>query len=222
MGKKSDSDSSQTAEDWQPISTFIVEYQQQVISVEVGKPLVRYRSVLHNLEQGDGAEWEGLVEHELAEWVLSRTAETAGNAYQQQLPDKGDGVVRMPVRFSLEKVEAGSNDAFHAICIKDGVFSGYVSHAHPLDIKVHVHVAGMDVNDKVGCCMVGFSALRISDGKRFFLGWSPLDKKWSSKTSVEIKGVRLQRGAYTLRVTAVLENCRPRLAVMEASILVVV
>ena len=222
MGKKTDSDSPQFEGGWQPISTFIVEYQQQVIPVEAGKSLVRFRSVVHNLEEGDGREWEGLAERELSAWMLSRTAQTAGNAYRQQLPDQGDGVVRMPVRLSLEKVAVSANESLNAICTKDGVFSGYVSQAYPLDIAVYLHVAGMHDSNKVDCYMVGFSALRLADGKRFFLGWSPIENKFSSKTTVEIKDVRLERGAYTLRVTAVLENCRPRLAFMDASILVVV
>lgn len=222
MGKNSDNDSSQSIGDWQPISTFVVEFQQRATDGDTGQPRIGYRSVVHNLEAGDGDEWEGLVERELSEWMLSRTVEAAGKAYLKQLPEHDDSVVRMPVRLTLEEIEVQSNHSLRAVCTNDGVFSGYVSHALPVGITVRFQVVGMNDHDKVGCYMIGFSALRIADGKRFFLGWSPMEHKLSSKTSVEIKEINLEPGIYTLRVTAVLENCRPRLAFMEASLLVVV
>ncbi len=221
MAHHDDRDIPEKTGEWHPVATFVVEYQHRVPQNEATEGRLRHRTIAHCLEAGDTSTWEGLAGESLADWMLLRAVEAATGSYRQEMDAADSEVVAIPPRISLDEVTVSGGDALQASSTDGRTFQGYVSHRDRLSFAVAVGIGSESENRNAGCCRVDFSAYRLADGKRFFLGTTETGSTGKGRVRVSIDDITLEPGVYTVRVTAVLENGRPRLSYSDISLLVV-
>lgn len=221
MGSSDNKDKSIKPEDWQPVATFVVEFSQKQKKEEGRLPQFDYLTSVHCLENDASAQWEGVEGKELTRWMLQRAVAEATSRYQQGNKTKSKTVVNIPIKVTLESMELIDTRGGRAVCSRDGFFNGYVLGGDAIETLIKLNVSGIRKGTPVSYCRIDLSARRINDGKRFFLGFSTIENIHAGPISVDMKNIALERGIYSLRVTTLLDNCRPRLDYMEAFLLVV-
>lgn len=221
MGSSDNKDKSIKPEDWQPVATFVVEFSHKQKKEEGRLPQFDYLTSVHCLENDASAQWEGVEGKELTRWMLQRAVAEATSRYQQGNKEKSKTVVNIPIKVTLESMALSDTRGGRAVCSSDGFFNGYVLSGDAIEALIKLNVSGTRKESPVSYCRIDLSARSISDGKRLFLGFSTVENLRPGNISINIKDISLARGVYSLRVTTLLDNCRPRVDYMEAVLLVV-
>lgn len=222
MGDKKRSGGQDGADGWVPIATFIIEYQQSALKHGRASGPLAFRTVAHYLEGSDKVLWAGLAGDSLGSWLLTHSVEAAGKKFTK-LPEDPNLHVQMPSPgIFLHRVEVYGQSGASAISDGREVFTGYVSGCHAGVIRLYLKIDAPQ--DLPGPEYLVFSAsiCRLSDGRRFFTGMSPVCTEASGMLGIDIESVDFRPGIYTLRLVAVVGLYNPSLYFSDIGLLVVV
>lgn len=211
-----------TENNWQPFTTFVIEFQQQKQGTDSKQGGLNYRTHAHLVEGARDASWPGIEGKDVLEWVLRHVALNA----QQKPPTPSNRnapeIIEFPIKLRVKKITVTDNLGHQACCEDSDRFFGYVSHNGELSFRSNTVMQGA-LLQREHFCRTDFYAFNLSDGSRRLLGSAERmvvpDQNRSIRT--ELSGVHLESGVYAIRAITIINSEKPSLDYLEGSLLIV-
>lgn len=209
--------------EWQPFTTFVVEYQWLPASGGQQFSIVRYRTCTHLLESGENSEWEGIEGKPVMEWMLANVVAQAQGQFSSAGQFSGGGEIEAPVLFELSEITVRDAEDHVAKCSKGGNFSGFISHDSELELEAVITTGKSPTGEKRRYFQTDFFAIRLADGNRRSLGSAvpEVDPEDDERLIVTLKDIHLETGVYAIRAVTLLNDYQPALDYLEGALLIV-
>lgn len=209
--------------EWQPFTTFVVEYQWLPAGGGQQFSIVRYRTCTHILESGENSEWEGIEGKPVMEWMLANVVAQAQGQLSSAGQLTGDEEPESQVLFELAEITVRDSDGHVASCSKGGNFSGFISHDSELELEAVIKTGKSPTGEKICYFQTDFFAISLADGSRRSLGSAipEVDPSEDERLVVTLKDIHLETGVYAIRAVTLLNDHQPALDYLEGALLIV-
>jgi hypothetical protein len=129
-------------QDWRPFAQFVVEFQRgEVVKAGAKRPIVRYRTQVHDIEADETKRWAGIQNERLCAWMSRRrNVESAAEKEGASVELEGErGVAPFPATVELTEIrllQTPEPETPHGLSVRARAFSGTVKGDEPFASEV--------------------------------------------------------------------------------------
>lgn len=132
-----DNDDNGKVETWEPIASFVVEFQERTLS---GQPAAR-RTAVHHMETDIGTTWPGIADTQLCQW-MGKQAKLKEVTVPKPPVSSSPTATAVTVQITRARLQQQPN--FSTICemaYEKRPFLGHVSHEKPMTLAVELELS---------------------------------------------------------------------------------